>query len=89
MNCAKFPCQSLTDKSGLLCKYCEIFYGSSSLFLHSTAQELTLGHITPKHLTHNDSKNHRFIVERYTLYKTDMNVYKQLKIPGMSLEKEK
>lgn len=74
---------------GYFANIVKFFMCPPPLFLHSTAQELTLGHITPKHLTHNDSKNHRFIVERYTLYKTDMNVYKQLKIPGMSLEKEK
>ncbi|XP_078327996.1 zinc finger MYM-type protein 1-like [Crassostrea virginica] len=67
-------------KKGFLCKYCELFGVSSSVspFINKGVDLGT--HPTRTLDTHNESKCHKFAVERYSLCKTNTNVYRQLKI---------
>lgn len=65
-----------------MCKYCELYSSSSDSqssdksFIHNGA---TLGSHPTRVLTkHENSQKHKFSIERYTLSRTNVNVYKQV-----------
>lgn len=65
-----------------MCKYCELYslssdsQSSDKSFIHNGA---TLGSHPTRVLTkHENSQKHKFSIERYTLSRTNVNVYKQV-----------
>ncbi|XP_053392551.1 uncharacterized protein LOC123566599 [Mercenaria mercenaria] len=64
-----------------MCKHCELFGTTAAADKPFVKRGVQLGtHPTRKLLSHSNSKYHKFSVERYTLAKSSINVYRQLQI---------